>query len=171
MLSNMAAELGAEAGIIGVDEVTIAALEASGGDAEGAEQWVADDDAQYCHTVTLDASTLGPQVAAPHAPENTDDVGLFSEVAVNQCYIGACVGAKLQDLQMAASILRGRKISPNTRLLVPPRHGAHHRAGRCRWHACDTHGSWRDPVAYRLRGMCRNGRGHCCRGRSLPFHH
>ena len=120
VLSNMAAELGAEAGIIGVDAVTIAALNASGGDATGAQQWVADADAHYCQTVTLDASTLGPQVAAPHAPENTDEVGAFSEVAIDQCYIGACVGAKLEDLQMAASILRGRKVSPTTRLLVAP---------------------------------------------------
>lgn len=120
VLSNMAAELGAEAGIIGVDAVTIDELNATGGDSEGAEAWVADADAHYCQTVTLDASTLGPQVAAPHAPENTDDVGQFGDVKVDQCYIGACVGAKLEDLQMAASVLRGRRVSPETRLLVAP---------------------------------------------------
>lgn len=120
VLSNMSAELGAEAGIIAVDEVTIEALRATGGDAEGAEAWVADHDAEYCQTVTLDASTLGPQVAAPHAPENTEGVGQFSEVKVDQCYIGACVGAKLEDLQMAASVLRGRRVSSGTRLLVAP---------------------------------------------------
>ena len=120
VMSNMAAELGAEAGIIAVDEVTIEALKATGGDWAGAEAWVADDDAHYCQTVTLDASTLVPQVAAPHAPENTDEVGQFADVKVDQCYIGACVGAKLEDLQMAASVLRGRRVSPETRLLVAP---------------------------------------------------
>lgn len=120
VLSNMAAELGAETGMVGVDDVTIAALKAAGGDFEGAEAWVADYDAEYCQTVMLDASTLGPQIAAPHAPANTDDIGRFSEVAIDQCYIGACVGAKLEDLHMAASVLRGRRVSPNTRLLVAP---------------------------------------------------
>lgn len=120
VMSNMAAELGAEAGIIGVDEVTIEALKASGGDWEGAEAWVADEDAEYVQTVTLNVADLGPQVAAPHAPENTDDVGAFADVKVDQHYIGACVGAKLEDLQMAASVLRGQKVSPDTRLLVAP---------------------------------------------------
>lgn len=120
VMSNMAAELGAEAGIIGVDEITIETLKATGGDYEGAEAWVADPDAQYYKTVTLDVTKLGPQVAAPHAPENTDDVGAFAAVKVDQCYIGACVGAKLEDLQMAASVLRGHRVSPDTRLLVAP---------------------------------------------------
>lgn len=120
VMSNMAAELGAEAGIIGVDDVTIEAIKVAGGDAEGAEQWVADDDAEYVQTVTLDVTNLAPQVAAPHAPENSGDVGDYDTVKVDQCYIGACVGAKLEDLQMAASVLRGRRVSPDTRLLVAP---------------------------------------------------
>lgn len=120
VMSNMAAELGAEAGIIAVDEVTIEAIKAAGGDAEGAEQWVADDDAEYVQTVTLDVTNLAPQVAAPHAPENSGDVGDYDTVKVDQCYIGACVGAKLEDLQMAASVLHGRRVSPDTRLLVAP---------------------------------------------------
>ena len=120
VLSNMAAELGAEAGIIGVDEVTIEALKKTGGQWEGSEQWVADEGATYLKTVTLDVNQLGPQVAAPHAPENTKCAKEFAGVAVDQCYIGACVGAKLEDLQMAASVLRGRKVSSNTRLLIAP---------------------------------------------------
>lgn len=120
VMSNMAAELGAEAGIIGVDEVTIEAIKGAGGDAEGAEQWVADVDAEYVQTVTLDVTNLAPQVAAPHAPENSGDVSDYDTVKVDQCYIGACVGAKLEDLQMAASVLRGRQVSPDTRLLVAP---------------------------------------------------
>lgn len=120
VLSNMAAELGAEAGIIGVDAVTISALNAAGADCPDAESWVADPDADYLRTVVLDTTTLGPQVAAPHAPENTKDVDRYSQIKVDQCYIGACVGAKLEDLRMAASILRGRKVASGTRLLVAP---------------------------------------------------
>ncbi len=120
VLSNMAAELGAETGIIGADEVTIAAIEAASGDSEGAELWTADPDAEYIDTVVLDVSALTPQVAAPHAPENTDKVGAFADVTVDQCYIGACVGAKLQDLHMAASVLRGHRVADGTRLMVAP---------------------------------------------------
>ena len=120
VLSNMAAELGAETGIIGADETTVAHIKESGGDWEGAEKWIADDDAEYCAVHTIDVATMQPQVAAPHAPENTDDASRFADVAIDQCYIGACVGAKLEDLQMAASVLRGRTIAPSTRLLVAP---------------------------------------------------
>ena len=120
VLSNMAAELGAETGIIGADEVTIAAIEAAGGDSEGAASWTADPDAEYFDTVVLDVSALTPQVAAPHAPENTDKVRAFADVAVDQCYIGACVGAKLQDLHMAASVLKGHCVANGTRLMIAP---------------------------------------------------
>lgn len=120
VLSNMAAELGAEAGIIGVDATTISALKAAGAEVQDAEDWVADPDAEYFDTVTLDASKLVPQIAAPHAPENSGPAVEYSEVAIDQCYIGACVGAKLEDLQMAASVLDGQRVSANTRLLVAP---------------------------------------------------
>ncbi|MEM9880667.1 MAG: aconitase/3-isopropylmalate dehydratase large subunit family protein, partial [Pseudomonadota bacterium] len=120
VLSNMAAELGAETGLIGVDGVTIDALAATGVDTAGAEAWASDADAQYSKCFTLGASGLEPQIAAPHSPVNSDDIGHFIGTQVDQCYIGACVGAKLTDLHMAAAVLRGRKVAPGTTLIVAP---------------------------------------------------
>jgi 3-isopropylmalate/(R)-2-methylmalate dehydratase large subunit len=121
VLSNMAAELGGEAGLIAPDATTLAHIAAHGGDA-GSEplQWQADADADYEQYVRVDATTLSPYVAAPHSPANSAPVAQHAGVAIHQAYIGACVGAKIEDLRMAASILRGHKIAKGTRLLVAP---------------------------------------------------
>ncbi|MEL7028257.1 MAG: 3-isopropylmalate dehydratase large subunit [Pseudomonadota bacterium] len=121
VLSNMAAELGAEAGLIAPDETTLAHMQAHGADIrEDALDWRSDPDAAYLKTHRLDASSLEPQVAAPHSPANAAPVGEVGEVALDQCYIGACVGAKIEDLRMAARVLEGRKIASGVRLLIAP---------------------------------------------------
>jgi 3-isopropylmalate/(R)-2-methylmalate dehydratase large subunit len=68
----------------------------------------------------FDAAALEPQVAAPHSPGNSGPVGDYAGVEIDQAYIGACVGAKLSDLHMVAEVLRGRRVSPRTRLLIAP---------------------------------------------------
>ena len=68
----------------------------------------------------LDASALAPQVAAPHSPSNSADIAAHEGVRIDQAYIGACVGAKLSDLHMAASVLKGQKVAKGVRLLVAP---------------------------------------------------
>jgi len=121
VLTNMAAELGAETGIIAPDETTLAAIRAAGGAVEDdALDWCGDRDADYAEVHIIDTAALAPQVAAPHSPANTADVDAHAGVAVDQCYIGACVGAKLSDLHMAADVLRGRSVAADTRLLVAP---------------------------------------------------
>jgi 3-isopropylmalate/(R)-2-methylmalate dehydratase large subunit len=82
--------------------------------------WQGDDGAEYEATHELDASALAPQIAAPHSPENSAPVGEHAGTAIDQAYIGACTGAKLSDLHMAAEILRGRKVADGKRLLVAP---------------------------------------------------
>lgn len=119
-LSNMAAELGAQAGLIAADETTRAYIEAAGGDAGDPAGWQSDPDAEYLTTHSVDASALVPYVAAPHSPANSAPVDEHSGVAVHQAYIGACTGAKLEDLQMAASVLKGQKVAQGTRLLLAP---------------------------------------------------
>ncbi len=119
-LSNMAAELGAQAGLIAADETTSAYIRAAGGDAGDPAQWQSDADATYLATHTVDAAALTPYVAAPHSPANSAPVDEHEGVAVHQAYIGACTGAKLEDLHMAASVLKGRKVSNQTRLLLAP---------------------------------------------------
>lgn len=120
VLTNMSAELGAQTGIIAPDPVTVDALRAAGVSTPDALSWRGDPDACYVKIWDFDAGTLAPQVAAPHSPENTAPIGDYPNVEIDQCYIGACTGAKLDDLRMAAAILRGRKVARGTRLLVAP---------------------------------------------------
>ncbi|MBM3599554.1 MAG: 3-isopropylmalate dehydratase large subunit [Alphaproteobacteria bacterium] len=120
VLTNMSAELGAQTGIIAPDRVTVEALAAAGVSVPEAASWQGDADAIYAKVWEFDASALVPQVAAPHSPANAAPVGDHRGVKIDQCYIGACTGAKLDDLRMAASILRGRKVARGTRLLVAP---------------------------------------------------
>lgn len=121
-LSNMSAELGAQAGLIAADGTTLDWLASVGVPADklaGAEQWCTDEGAD-CEQHTFDASTLSPQVAAPHSPANTRDVAEFADVKPGIAYIGACTGAKLEDLRAAASVLKGRRVAAGVQLLVAP---------------------------------------------------
>jgi 3-isopropylmalate/(R)-2-methylmalate dehydratase large subunit len=121
VLCNMAAELGCDTGIIEPDDATLAHIRAHGGDvADDALAWRSDPDAAYLARHAFDADSLPPQIAAPHSPANSAPVGEYTGVAIDQAYIGACVGAKLDDLAMAAEILRGRRVAPGVRLLVAP---------------------------------------------------
>jgi len=120
-LSNMAAELGGKVGLVAPDQTTMDWLSAHGAavDADWA-RWRSDDDAALEAHHVFDADNLAPQVAAPHSPANADDAIAFRGTGFHQAYIGACTGAKLTDLQMAAEVLRGRTVSSKVRLLVAP---------------------------------------------------
>jgi 3-isopropylmalate/(R)-2-methylmalate dehydratase large subunit len=120
VLANMSAELGAQTGIIEADATTLAALAAAGVDVSGLAVDRADADASYAATWDFDAGRLAPQVAAPHSPDNVNDVALLVGQRIDQAYIGACTGAKLSDLRMAADVLKGRKVAGGVRLLVAP---------------------------------------------------
>ena len=97
VLANMAAELGGETGLVEPDETTLTHIRAHGGVVENdAMAWRSDEDAAYASRHALDASTLEPQVAAPHSPANAGDVSDHLGVEIDQAYIGACVGAKLR---------------------------------------------------------------------------
>jgi 3-isopropylmalate/(R)-2-methylmalate dehydratase large subunit len=119
-LSNMAAELGAQAGLIAPDETTAAFIRKAGGNVGDLSAWQGDDGAAYQITHKVDASTLGPYVAAPHSPANAAPVDQHAGVLINQAYIGACTGAKLEDLHMAARVLKGRSVASSARLLIAP---------------------------------------------------
>jgi 3-isopropylmalate/(R)-2-methylmalate dehydratase large subunit len=123
-LSNMSAEMGSQVGLIAPDETTRQWLRGVGvPDAEiHTEGWHTDEgvDEAQASTYRFDAATLSPQVAAPHSPANTKPVGEFAQVPVQAAYIGACTGAKLDDLRAAASVLRGHKVAGGLRLMVAP---------------------------------------------------
>jgi 3-isopropylmalate/(R)-2-methylmalate dehydratase large subunit len=120
VLSNMAAELGAQTGLIAPDATTFAHLAAAGVDIKDASVLVADTNAVYAATHDFDASSLVPQVAAPHSPDNVADIDQTGRVRIDQAYIGACTGAKLSDLRMAAEVLKGHRVAAGVRLLVAP---------------------------------------------------
>ena len=119
-LANMAAELGAQAGVIAPDRTTADYIRAAGGDPGDPGKWQSDSDATFLATHKVDAAALPPHVAAPHSPANSAPVEQHKGVAVHQAYIGACTGAKLEDLHMAAAVLKGRVVSPDTRMLLAP---------------------------------------------------
>lgn len=119
-LSNMAAELGAQAGLIAPDAITDAYIRAAGGDPGDWSGLVTDEGAEGVERIRFDATTLEPQVAAPHSPANAMPVSEAHGTAVNVAYIGACTGAKYVDLAAAAEVLRGRKIADGVDLLVAP---------------------------------------------------
>ena len=110
-LCNMTAELGGQTGLIASDDITGEYLKSD------IERWDSDANASLMAHYRFDAAKLEPQVAAPHSPANTKPVGDFSQ-KVDLAYIGACTGAKLVDLRMAASVLKGRKAK--CRLIVAP---------------------------------------------------
>jgi 3-isopropylmalate/(R)-2-methylmalate dehydratase large subunit len=120
-LCNMCAELGADTGIIAPDHNTLAHIRAHGGEVpdDAATVWRSDAGSFLAHEAFL-AAALEPQVAAPHSPANSSGVGEFKGRRIDQAYIGACVGAKHDDLQMAARVLKGRKVAPGVRLLIAP---------------------------------------------------
>lgn len=119
-LCNMAAELGAMTGIIAADETTARQISQAGGDPGDYAQWTSDPDAQYLSVHDQDAGTLEPHVAAPHSTANAYPVPELEGRVIHQAYIGACTGAKLEDLRMAARVLGGRRVASGTRLLIAP---------------------------------------------------
>ncbi|CAN0409633.1 unnamed protein product, partial [Phaeothamnion confervicola] len=94
-LSNMAAELGAQTGLIEADATTFDFLHKAGASVDGTTAWRGDADAQPAEYHVFDANVLAPQVAAPHSPANAAPVGEHAGVKVDVAYVGACTGAKL----------------------------------------------------------------------------
>ena len=119
-LSNMTAELGGQAGIIAPDDVTKRYLKNVSSIDIDIAPWFSDQDAKFLESHQFDATGLPPQVAAPHSPANSIDITETKGTKVDVAYIGACTGAKLSDLRMAASVLKGRKLASGVRLLVAP---------------------------------------------------
>ncbi|MFD1695858.1 3-isopropylmalate dehydratase large subunit [Roseibium aestuarii] len=121
-LSNMAAELGGQAGLIAPDETTIAFLEKAGADL-GSLDWASlktDADAPVLSHHVFDAASLVPQVAAPHSPANSGPVTDAPGTPIQVAYLGACTGAKYEDLKNAAAILKGKTVASGVELLVAP---------------------------------------------------
>ena len=98
-LSNMSAELGAQAGLIAPDATTMKWLEDHGSESDPVEPWQTDPDADFEYHC-FDADQLEPQVAAPHSPANAASVVEYNDIRPDVLYLGACTGAKLHDLRL-----------------------------------------------------------------------
>ena len=119
-LANMTAELGGQTGLIAPDDTTRDWLEARGARDIDTRTWQGDAGAPLLEHHRLDAAALPPQVAAPHSPANSKPVSEFKGTKIDLAYIGACTGAKLEDLRMAAAVLKGRRAARGVRVQVAP---------------------------------------------------
>lgn len=118
-ITNMAIEAGAKNGIFPVDDETLNYIKDRV--TKPYEIVEADSDATYCQTVEINLSELKPVVAFPHLPENTHTVESIKEpITIDQVVIGSCTNGRLEDLAIAASILKGHKVHPNVRCIIIP---------------------------------------------------
>lgn len=117
-ICNMAIEAGAKNGIFPVDEKTRTYME--GRVNREIEAFEPDDDAVYEKTIEIDLSALKPTVACPHLPENTKTIDVLGKIEIQQAVIGSCTNGRIEDMRIAAGILKGRKIKRNVRTIVIP---------------------------------------------------
>jgi 3-isopropylmalate/(R)-2-methylmalate dehydratase large subunit len=117
-MANMAVEAGAKSGIILPDDITRSYVE--GRAKRPYEFYMSDHGAQYAEIREYDVGIIGPQVAFPHSPENTRDISDVGNILVDQVFIGSCTNGRLDDLRIAANILKGHRVHPYVRLIIIP---------------------------------------------------
>ena len=123
VLCNMAVEAGATAGIVPADAETERYLREEAGVAGLIKPVKPDADAVYESVIEIDVAGLVPQVACPHTVDNVKPIAEVAGKKIHQIVIGSCTNGRLDDLEIAAGILKGKKVSPDTRLLVFPASG------------------------------------------------
>ena len=117
-ICNMAIEAGGKNGIFPVDELTIEYMK------EHSKReftvFEADEDAEYDEVYTIDLAELKPTVAFPHLPENTKTIDEVGEIKIDQAVIGSCTNGRIEDMRIAAEVLKGRKVAKGVRCIVIP---------------------------------------------------
>jgi 3-isopropylmalate/(R)-2-methylmalate dehydratase large subunit len=117
-LANMSVELGAKAGIMEFDDKTREFL--AGRTTRYFEPVSADSNAKYFKVININVSNLTPQIACPHTVDNVKNLNEVNHIEVNQAYLGSCTNGRIEDLQVAANILKGKIINPKITLNVYP---------------------------------------------------
>ncbi len=117
-MANMAVEAGAKAGIFRVDNKTQLYIKSRA--QRPYAVYEPDGDAEYSQRIEYDVSDIEPQVALPYSPANTKPVSQVGDIAINQAVIGSCTNGRLDDLRVAARILKGRKVYPGVRCIIIP---------------------------------------------------
>ncbi|HEY83062.1 MAG TPA: 3-isopropylmalate dehydratase large subunit [Dehalococcoidia bacterium] len=117
-MANMAIEAGAKAGLFRVDNKTQLYIKSRA--RRPYHVYEPDRDAEYAKVIEYDVSGMEPQVALPHLPSNTKTVSEVGGIEIDQAVIGSCTNGRLEDLRVAAQILKGRKVHPRVRCIVIP---------------------------------------------------
>jgi len=120
VICNMTVEAGATAGVVPPDDETRRYLNDEAGVTEIPEFFGPDADAVYDRDIAIDVSKLEPQIACPHTVDNVKPIGEVAGKKVQQVVIGSCTNGRLDDLGIAAGILKGKRVADGTRLLVFP---------------------------------------------------
>lgn len=117
-IANMAIEAGAKNGIFEVDDITLEYIKAHG--AKEPTVYKADEDAVYDEVIDINLSEIEPTVSFPHLPENAKTFDQFGDIEINQVVIGSCTNGRLEDLQEAAEIMKGKQCAKNVRVIIIP---------------------------------------------------
>jgi 3-isopropylmalate/(R)-2-methylmalate dehydratase large subunit len=117
-MANMVVEAGAKNGIFIPDEVTESYVK--GRAKRDYTVYTSDPDAVYHSIIDIDVAKIKPQVAVPPLPSNTRDIDQIGKVRIDQSVIGSCTNGRIEDLRIAAAILKGRKVAPFVRLIIIP---------------------------------------------------
>jgi len=117
-MANMAIEAGGKAGIFPVDKKTLAYVEPRA--QRPFKVYQPDKDAEYARVIEYDVSRVEPQVAFPHLPSNTKPISKVGRIKIDQVVIGSCTNGRLEDIQIAAKVLKGRGVHPRVRCIIIP---------------------------------------------------
>lgn len=117
-MANMAIEAGAKNGIFEVDEKTIEYVKEHS--TRQYKVYKADEDAEYVATYEIDLSQVKPTVAFPHLPSNTRTIDNVGNIKIDQVVIGSCTNGRIEDLRVAAEVLKGRKVHKDVRCIIIP---------------------------------------------------
>lgn len=117
-MCNMAIEAGGKNGIIEPDEITLSYIKDRA--KRKYEIYTSDRDASYAKVIEYDVSNIEPQVAFPHLPSNTKPISQVKDVKIDQVVIGSCTNGRIEDLRIAASIIKGKSVNSKVRLIVIP---------------------------------------------------
>ncbi|MBI4302219.1 MAG: 3-isopropylmalate dehydratase large subunit [Chloroflexi bacterium] len=117
-MANMAVEAGAKAGLFPVDEKTLAFVKDRA--RRPYQAYETDPDAQYQEVRQFDVSTIEPQVAFPHSPANVKPISQVGRIDIDQAVIGSCTNGRIDDLRIAAQVIKGKRVAPWVRCIVLP---------------------------------------------------
>jgi len=117
-MANMAIEAGGKAGIFQVDRKTLAYVRTRA--QRPYKVYLPERNAEYARVIEYDVSRLEPQVAFPHLPSNTKPISKVGKIRIDQAVIGSCTNGRLEDIQIAAKVLKGKRVHPHVRCIIIP---------------------------------------------------